>query len=470
MRSLLIIDDEANMRHMLGALLGKHGYAADMAANGEEGLALFVQRPYDFVLCDLKMPVMDGMAFLARARTIRESTIIMMSAYGSMDQALETMKQGAYDYISKPFRADEILLVLGKAEERERLRSENRVLRAQVEAMDREVAFGGMVGESRAMQAVFQLAEKIAPHDATVLITGESGTGKELVARGIHRAGKGEAAPFVAVNCGGIPEQLLESEFFGHVRGAFTGADRDKPGLFEAADGGTLFLDEIGELPPGLQVKLLRVLQEPEIRRVGAVRGKKVAVRVLAATNRDLEQLVAAGLFRADLLYRLSVLHIHVPPLRERPGDIPVLCRFLLTKLAMRLDQKPREISPAAMDLLLRHSWPGNVRELENTLERALILCDRGEILPEHLPPHLAARPERRRMTDILGTYSLKEGKVIMETRMIRRALEAAGGNKTRASQLLELSYPALLAKLKRYGLEEEGKSTAHTHTDSTPP
>ena len=318
-RHLLIIDDEANMRHMLTSLLSKQGYAVEAAADGAEGLRLAAERAFDFILCDLKMPVMDGLGFLAGMREAgRTATVIMMSAYGTVDQAIETVKQGAYDYISKPFKVEEILLVLRKAEERERLRRENAQLKWQIDAIGGQRTFGGMVGVSKAMQEVFRLAEKVAGYSTTVLITGESGTGKELVARGMHRLGRGEARPFVAVNCGGIPENLLESEFFGSVRGAFTGADRDRKGLFEEADGGSIFLDEIGELPAGLQVKLLRVLQEQEVRPVGGVKSRKIDVRVLAATNRDLAALVEQGGFRGDLYYRLNVVNVHIPPLRQR--------------------------------------------------------------------------------------------------------------------------------------------------------
>ncbi|MCL1979902.1 MAG: sigma-54 dependent transcriptional regulator [Proteobacteria bacterium] len=452
LRTILVIDDEANMRHMLGALLAKQGYKVDVAANGAEGLEWMNRAQYDFVLCDLRMPIMDGLAFLERVRNHGwEATVIMMSAYGTIDQAIETVKQGAYDYISKPFKLEEILLVLRKAEERERLRLENRQLKERIEAIDNQRAFGGLVGKSKAMQDIFRLAEKVAPHHTTVLITGESGTGKELVAKGIHAAGKGGEAPFVAVNCGSIPAQLLESEFFGYVKGAFTGADRDKKGLFEEADQGTLFLDEIGELSLDLQVKLLRVLQEGEVRRVGAVQSSKVAVRVLAATNKELAALVDQGRFREDLYYRLNVLNIHIPPLRQRMEDMVLLCRFIVRKCTARLGIDMQDIAPAAMELLMRHDWPGNVRELENVLERALILTDKHIILPQHLPEQLGGRPERRRIDDLLGTYSLKQAKVIMEKQLISRAMEATGGNKSKAAHLLELSYPALLAKLKEY-------------------
>ena len=453
LKTILIIDDEANMRHMLSSLLAKHGYTVTVAGDGAEGLTRIEQSRYDFILCDLKMPVMDGMAFLAAMQERRyPGTVIMMSAYGTVDQAIETVKQGAYDYISKPFKVEEILLVLRKAEERERLRRENVQLKAQLESIDSQRSFGGMVGTSKTMQEVFNLAEKVARYSTTILITGESGTGKELVARGIHLAGKDKDAPFVAVNCGSIPENLLESEFFGYVKGAFTGADKDKKGLFEEADQGTLFLDEIGELPLDLQVKLLRVLQEQEVRRVGAVKSQAINVRVLAATNRDLSALVKQGAFREDLFYRLNVINVHIPALREHAEDIPVLCRFFLDKFVIRLGIQVQGIAPAAMDLLMQYGWPGNVRELENVLERALILTDKDIILPEHLPEQFGAKSEHRRIEDFLGTYSLKKAKIIMEKSMILRAMEHTGGNKSKAAQLLELSYPALLSKLKEYG------------------
>lgn len=452
-KTILVIDDEINMQHMLNALLAKQGYRVDAVGNGAEGLEQMQRKCYDFILCDLKMPVMDGMTFLEQARkTPGAATIIMMSAYGTIDLAINTVKQGAYDYISKPFKLDEILLVLRKAEERERLRRENRQLKAHLDTIDGQRSFGGMVGKSKAMQEVFQLAEKVARHNTTVLITGESGTGKELVARGIHGTGKGRGAPFVAINCGSIPGNLLESEFFGYVKGAFTGADKDKKGLFEEADKGTLFLDEIGELPIDLQVKLLRVLQEREVRRVGGAKSQAVNVRVLAATNRNLAELVEQGVFREDLFYRLNVLNIDIPPLRQHKEDLPFLCRFFLDTFTVRLGLEVQGIAPAAMELLMQYDWPGNVRELENVLERALILSDKNIILPEHLPGQFGAKGEHRRIDDFLGTYSLKEAKKIMEKRLIGRAMEAAGGNKSRAAQLLELSYPALLSKLKEYG------------------
>ncbi|RPJ74677.1 MAG: sigma-54-dependent Fis family transcriptional regulator, partial [Desulfobacteraceae bacterium] len=315
-QKILVIDDEANMGHMLAAVLKKAGFQVDSVLDGKAGLEKVTQAHYDFILCDIKMPVMDGMEFLRSAgERIGQSTVIMMSAYGSIDAAIEAMKLGAYDYISKPFKPDEVLLALKKAEERERLKRENRQLKARIQEIEKDYGFGRLVARSRAMLDVFTLAQKAARYSTTVLILGESGTGKELVAHGIHNEGERARMPLVPINCGGIPENLLESELFGYRKGAFTGADRDKKGLFQEADGGTIFLDEIGELPLALQVKLLRVLQESELRPVGDSRSMRVNVRVIAATAKNLEEEVKRGRFREDLFYRLNVLTVRLPPL-----------------------------------------------------------------------------------------------------------------------------------------------------------
>lgn len=456
--SILVVDDEAHMRHMLAALLTRNGYAVTCAAEGSAALEAMARRDFDYILSDVRMPGMGGLELLDHiAENGSAATVIVMSAYGTADLAIEAMQKGAYDYISKPFRLEEVLLVLRKAQERERLRQENRRLREKLQALDSDSAFAGMVGVSGAMRAVFQMAARVARFEATVLITGESGTGKELVARGIHSLGRGEEAPFVAVNCGGVPADLLESEFFGYVKGAFTGADRDKKGLFESADGGTLFLDEIGEMPMELQVKLLRVLQEGEVRRLGAVRPRRVQVRVLAATNRDMAELLRLGRFREDLFYRLNVFSIHIPPLRERPEDILPLSVHFVGHLGRSMERKDMFLSPAAQSRLMAYNWPGNVRELKSALERAIILADGHAILPEHLPAQLGAQNRERRVEDVLGTFSLKEAKRAVEKRLIGRALDACGGNKSRAAELLDLSYPALLSKIKLYGLGAGG-------------
>lgn len=454
-KKILIIDDEDNMRHMLSALLSGQGYSVETAGDGAAGLELLEDQEFDFVLCDIKMPTMDGMSFLKAAVSAGHFvTIIMMSAFGTVDTALEAMKHGAYDYISKPFKADEVVLVLKKAEERERLRRENIFLKKRLAGLENSLGFGTMIGKSKVMQDLFQLADKVAGHATTVLITGESGTGKELVARGIHRNSPRSKKPFIAVNCGSVPENLLESEFFGYVKGAFTGADQDRKGLFEEADGSTLFLDEIGELPHAMQVKLLRVLQEHEVRRIGSSKSTAVDVRIIAATARDLADEVRKGHFREDLYYRLNVINIHIPPLRERTVDVPLLCDHFIEKFTARMDGAGVQgVSPAAMKLLLAHPWPGNVRELENVMERAVILAEKNVILPENLPEKFAGQRHDRRLDDILGTLSIKEGRRLLEKRLISRALESTGGNKSRAAELLEISYPSLLSKIKEYGV-----------------
>lgn len=453
-KKLLIVDDEDNMRHMLSVMLSRLGYDVVTADSGFSALKLLHSGSFRFVLCDIKMPEMDGMEFLRRSsETGQTAPIIMMSAFGSIDTALEAMQLGAYDYISKPFKSDEIELTLKKAEEREALRQDNRVLRRQLAELEGECSFGKMVGKSKVMQQVFNLAAKVAPHKTTVLITGESGTGKELVARGIHEQSDRAAAPFVAVNCGSFPESLIESELFGYKKGAFTGADRDKKGLFQEADGGTLFLDEIGELPLMLQVTLLRVLQEGEVQPIGAGKTQAVDVRVLAATARELEEEVQQGAFRQDLFYRLNVVQIDIPPLRDRAEDIPLLSDYFLNRHAGRMNIAVEYISPSAMNRLLDYSWPGNVRELENVIERAVVLTEKKTVLPENLPIRFGARQQNRRIDDFFEGFSIKQAQKKMEKGLIARALQATGNNKSKAAELLEISYPSLLNKIKEYKL-----------------
>lgn len=453
-KQLLVIDDEENMRHMLNAMLSRLGYHVDIAENGKAGLELLEEREFDFVLCDIKMPEMDGMEFLRRAVQLDSaSTIIMMSAFGTIDTAIEAMQLGAYDYISKPFKSDEIQLTLQKALERETLRKDNSRLRSQLASLKGEYSFGNMVAKSRVMHDVFALAGKVAPHKTTVLVTGESGTGKELVARGTHALSGRDPDLFIAVNCGSLPENLIESELFGYRKGAFTGADRNKKGLFEEADGGTLFLDEIGELPLSLQVKLLRVLQEEEILPLGAAKTKKVDVRVIAATARNLSEEVGTGRFREDLFYRLNVVEIILPPLRERIEDIPLLGNYFVNKFSQRLQIDVTGISQPAMALLMNHPWKGNVRELENVIERAVVLADKKIVLPENLPAEFGTKLHAKRLDDFFTGFSLKKARKIMEKKLIGRALEATGGNKSKAAELLEVSYPSLLGKIKEHAL-----------------
>jgi two-component system, NtrC family, response regulator AtoC len=459
-KQLLIIDDEENMRHMLRALISRHGYAVEAVADGEEALALIQKKRFDFILCDVRMARMDGLAFLkAGFDFLADSTVIMMSAYGSVDMALEAMKAGAYDFISKPFKADEVLLTLKKAEEREGLRQENRKLKKQIQVIREGDGFSALVAKSKSMHDLLAMARKVAPFDTTVLIVGESGTGKELVARGIYTASRRAEGPFLAVNCGGIPENLLESEFFGYIKGAFTGADKAHRGIFAEADGGTLFLDEIGELPLGMQVKLLRVLQEGEIRPVGASKIEKVDVRILAATAKNLGAEVERGTFREDLYYRLNVMTITLPPLRERYEDVPLLCSHFIKKFFSLSGNTTISITPDAMEILLSYNWPGNVRELENVIQRGVVLADNGVIDLEQLPSQLIGAISKEDFEQYLTGFSLKKAQKIMEKQMIAKVLKQSGGNKMQASRLLEISYPSLLSKIKEYGVELGGKN-----------
>jgi two-component system response regulator AtoC len=455
LRSILIADDEEPVRHVLTELLSRQGYFARAVEGGEEALRELAARDYDALVTDVRMPKMDGLALVrAVQESFPETTVIVMSAYGSHDLALQAMKAGAYDYLGKPFRPDEVLLVLRKAEERERLRVENRRLRREIAATR---GSADIVAGSGGMKEVLRLAQKVAPAKTTVLIAGESGTGKELIARAIHELSPRAGGPFVAVNCGAIPEPLIESELFGHAKGAFTGAQGTRRGLFEEADGGTLFLDEVGDLPLQLQVSLLRALQEGEIRRVGDTRTIKVDVRVLAATHRDLQQAVSQAKFREDLYYRLNVVGLKLPPLRERPEEIPELAARFVDRHASRLGLPRRSVSAAALRLLESWRWPGNVRELENALERALVLSDGDEIEPEALPEEMRASGAPRMPPQPPGPddLSVKRAQRALELDLIRRALEKTGGNRTRAAELLELSERALRYKIREYGLGE---------------
>jgi two-component system response regulator AtoC len=462
-KTILIIDDEENMRHMLSAMLRKNGYITDSTGDGDTAIAMMKAAiesdvPWDFILCDIKMPNMTGMDLLKNAKEFLQfSTVIMMSAYGSIESAVESMKLGAYDYISKPFKKDEILLVLTKATERMKLKNENISLKKRLGNFGEKFHFSNIVGNSKSMMDIFNLAGKASRFNTTVLITGESGTGKELIARGIHFASDRADKSLVAVNCGGIPENLLESEFFGHKKGAFTGAVYDKKGLFEEAEGGTIFLDEIGELPLTMQVKLLRALQENEIRPVGSVKTKKSNIRVIAATTKNLGKEVKKGNFREDLFYRLNVLTIELPPLRDKAEDIPVLANHFLDKGNKKLGRNIANISPATMKILIDYNWPGNVRELENIIERALVLTETQEIVPENLPPNinhtLDVNTSFENISEMKDLYSLKTAREILEKKMITKALKKTAGNRTRASRMLEISHPSLLSKLKLYNI-----------------
>ena len=453
-KRILIVDDEENFRHMLSVILIKEGYEVETASNGDEALQKVIASPFDQVLCDIRMPRMDGLEFLREMRKAGSEVItIMMSAYGTVDIAIEAMKLGAYDYISKPFKPDEIILTLRKAEEREQLRRENQLLRKEIA---REYSFENIVSKNEEMQKIFDVIKKVAQYRSTVLITGESGTGKELVARALHYNSERSQNPFIPVNCGAIPENLLESELFGHAKGAFTDAIRTKKGLFEEADGGTLFLDEIGELPGQLQVKLLRVLQDGEIRRIGEAKSIQIDVRIVAATVKDLQKEVNEGRFREDLFYRLNVLPIHIPPLRERKEDIPLLIQHFVGKYNQILNKNVADIDHSGLEALMNYKWYGNVRELENTVERAIVLSDKNYIHLENLPieiQNFKEEPQPEVMPD--EEYSIKKASKSLEMSLIRKALRKTKGNHTHAARLLEISHRALLYKIKEYGISE---------------
>lgn len=453
---ILIIDDEESMRHMLSIILKKEGYEVVSAESGQQALKVLGKDDFNFILCDIRMPDMDGLEFLKAVRShpplaegVR-SVVIMMSAYGTIDTAVECMRLGAYDYISKPFKVDEIIITLKKAEERERLKIENIRLK---KAFQEDYDFRNIIASSPQMLDIFKLIEKVADYNTTVLITGKSGTGKELIAKAIHYNGSRKDKPFIAINCGAIPETLLESELFGHVKGAFTDAVRSKSGLFEEADGGTIFLDEIGELPKELQVKLLRVLQEGELRKVGDSKSRKIDVRVIAATARDLSGEIKKGNFREDLFYRLNVVPVTIPPLRERQGDIPLLVNHFTVIYAKKFGRPIKGVDDEALKYLISYPWPGNVRELENVIERAVILEDGDTVTIKSLP--FFKTQDVGLQTAELSDLSIKKAEETIEKELIKKALNATGGNKTKAAELLEISHRALLYKIKGYGLED---------------
>ena len=445
---VLIVDDDAGLRHSLALLLQEAGYEVAAEGDPEEALRRAGAEAFDLILCDVRMPKMDGLTFLGRYRAgPGAALLIMMSAYGNEDAAIEAMREGAYDYLHKPFRPDEVMITIRKAEERERLRREVETLRSSL-GVDplRDL----MIFESRAMRDLFELASRVAQHDTTVLITGESGTGKEVLARAIHRLSPRTERSFTAINCAAIPGQLLESELFGHTKGAFTGAVADRMGLFEVAHEGTLLLDEIGDLPLDLQAKLLRVLEENEVRRIGGRDPRPVDVRVIAATGKLLEQAVERGEFRADLFYRLNVVRLHLPPLRERPEDVPPLLIHFARQAATRLGH-PVSITPAALAALTHHSWPGNVRELRNAVERAAVLGGTGPLDPKDFAlangngSHSPESP-----TNGSGPLDLKSQVEAVERQAIRKALDAAGGNRRQAASLLGVSLRTLFYKMRR--------------------
>jgi two-component system response regulator PilR (NtrC family) len=457
MSRILIVDDELSMRELLEIYFRKAGHEVDTASDGEAGVQRLLEEDYDLVITDLRMPKTHGMVVLERCRELHPDTpIIVMTAYASTQTAIEAMKMGAYDYFTKPFKLDEVDAVIGKALEKRRLVIENRSLRRELTDRHR---FEDIIGKSPAMRRVFELVERVAPTRTNVLIEGESGTGKELVARAIHRRSDRRNGPFMVINCAAIPENLLESELFGHKRGSFTGAMTDKPGLFQGATGGTLFLDEIGELPVSMQVKLLRVLQERKVKAVGDLREVEVDVRVIAATNRRLEDEVRAGRFREDLYFRLNVICIELPSLRERPGDVPLLAGYFLRKYSAELGKRVDGIDAEAMQLLLRHPFPGNVRELENVIERAVALAEGDRVTAAILP---ASLHRRESAAPAAGTPpSLPEGGLDLEAvvddferRLISQALARTGGLKKEAARLLGMSFRQLRYRLEKLNID----------------
>jgi DNA-binding NtrC family response regulator len=443
---ILVVDDDAAMRDYLREELEHERFRVETAASGRTGIERVKQGGIDLVVSDVKMPDLDGLDLLREVREVHPTpSVITITAFGSIDTAIRAVKLGAFDYITKPFEIEQLVLVIEKALSELALRSEVVRLREEVA---RSVRFDNIIGRSRAMQEVFALVRRVATSQASVLITGESGTGKELVARAIHAHSPRASRPFVAVNCAAIPETLLESDLFGYKRGAFTDARADRPGLFVEAAGGTLFLDEIGELPLPLQPKLLRVLQEREVRPLGASKSERVDVRVLAATNRQLEKRLKDGRFREDLFYRLNVIHIDLPPLRERSEDVLPLAEHFLARSAQRAGKPLRAFKESAKKILLGYAWPGNVRELENVVERAVALAEGEIVAPEDLPPPMRDRKNQDRITTALAQgLTLDE----LEREYIQRVLEAEGGNKTRAAQRLGLDRKTLYRKLDEY-------------------
>ncbi|HLC06303.1 MAG TPA: sigma-54 dependent transcriptional regulator [Anaerolineales bacterium] len=462
MGKVLVVDDEQGMREFLTVLLEKQGHRVTAAADGERALQLVAEQPPDLVISDLRMPNVDGIGLLAGIRKQHpELPVILITAYASSDSAIQAMRLGADDYITKPFRIEEIRLVVEKALARPRAKQQDR---ASQTAVLEEPQLTGIIGRSPKMIELYKLISKIAGLDSTVLITGESGTGKELVARTIHCASPRADRPFLAINCGGIPEDLLESELFGHVKGAFTGAVSHKVGLLEVAHGGTVLLDEIAEMSPGLQVKLLRFLQWRSFRRVGGTEDLGVDVRLIAATNRDLAKAIADGGFREDLFYRLNVIPIHVPPLRERKEDIPLLAHNLLTQFSLRQQKRPVSISQEAMETLIGYAWPGNVRELENVIERAVALETTDQLTSAILPLLIrmeddgGGRPGR--MTVALPPEGIELEATIsnVEKDLMLQALERSGWVQKRAAELLQISFRSFRHKAKKYGITKAGR------------
>ncbi|HEY7445847.1 MAG TPA: sigma-54 dependent transcriptional regulator [Vicinamibacterales bacterium] len=451
---ILVADDERSIRELLAIVLRRDGYEVILAENGRTALNVLEQEPVDLLISDIKMPDMSGVEVLRAAKQVDQDILgIMITAFASTESAVEALRMGAYDYVSKPFDVDELKIIVRNALERRQLRQENLLLKRALQSSHQ---FSSIVGRSEAMLAVFKLIETVAPTNSTILVTGESGTGKELVARAIHFNSLRRDRPFVAVNCGALPEQLLESELFGHMRGSFTGASANKKGLVEVADRGTIFLDELGEMSSMMQVKLLRVLQERRFRRVGGTEEVEANIRVIAATNQDLARMVADGRFREDLYYRVNVIQVQLPPLRERQEDIALLAGHFLEKFREQMGKNVASISQEAMAYLERYDWPGNIRELENIIERAVALESSAAILPDSLPPQLRGLPAKNGQTVTQlpdAGFDLEAHVENVERDYIAQALKRAGGKQSKAAELLGMSFRSFRYYVKKYNL-----------------
>jgi DNA-binding NtrC family response regulator len=453
-RRVLVVDDEEILRDVLSDLLATASYEVDLAEDGARALERLRETDYAVALVDLMMPGIDGLELLGEMKKLENApAAIILTAYGSIDKAVQATKLGAFDFLTKPFKNDELLLAVKNAAEHRHLVEENSRLRR---TLFERYGFGNLIGKSPAMQQVFDLVRRVAPRRSTVLVQGESGTGKELVAKAIHASSGRAEAPFVAINCGNIPSELLESELFGHVRGAFTGASVSRKGLFEAASGGTLFLDEVATISLEMQAKLLRVIQEREFRRLGSLENIRVDVRIVAATNTDLETGVRAGTFRDDLYYRLNVIAIKVPPLRERTGDVQLLAEFFLRKYAEENGRDPLTLEPDALRVLLDYPWPGNVRELENVMERAVVLAPGDRVGPGLFPASLTAPPPAPPPGFVPDGVSLKERVSGYERALILAALERTDWNQKKAAELLAVNTTTLSEKLKRFRIRRD--------------
>ncbi len=464
---IFVVDDEQSLREYLSILLAKSGYKVRAFASGLELLESLREHTPDLILLDLKMPGMDGIQVLEKVRTLDPNIpVIIMTAYGTIQSAIEAIQKGAFYYITKPFELSELKIQIQKALEYRQLKQENLQLKQEL-SLNFQI-----VGQNPEFLKVLDIVRKVAQTDATVLIQGESGTGKELIARALHQNSRRASYPFIAINCAALPEELLESELFGYEKGAFTGATQAKEGLFRAAHRGTLFLDEIGEISPRIQVKLLRALQEKEIIPLGSTRAVQVDVRILASTNRNLEELMRQGVFREDLYYRLNVITIRVPPLRERKDDIPLLVDHFVKKYAKKHAIPPKRVPREVMDLLLNYSWPGNVRELENAIERAMILSPGDTLSPQALPPQVRGLQPGEEVPLPPPTLTLEE----LERRYILKVLEEVGWDKARAAQILGINLSTVYRKLARFGIKvnpgERGLQFANpgSQPEKTPP